>query len=53
MHIYGIYKNDTDEFISKAAMEKQQQRTDLWTWQGGVEGKGEMYGKSNKEAYNT
>ena len=23
MHIYGIYKNHTDEFISKAATEKQ------------------------------
>ena len=36
MHIYGIYKNYTDEFISKAATEKQTQRTDLWT-QGGKE----------------
>ena len=27
-------------------MEKQTQRTDLWTW-----GEGEMYGKSNMETY--
>ena len=30
-HIYGIQKDGTDEFIFKAAMEKQTQRTDLWT----------------------
>ena len=38
-------------------MEKQTQRTDLWT-QGwglgrGEEGEGEMYGESNMEIYNT
>ena len=31
-HIYGIQKNGTEEFIYRAAMEKQTQRTDLWTW---------------------
>ena len=31
-HIYGIQKNVTEEFIYKAAMEKQTQRVDLWTW---------------------
>ena len=30
-NIHGIYKDDTDEFICKAAMEKQTQRTDLQT----------------------
>ena len=34
MHIYGIYKNGTEEFIYREAMEKQTQRTDLWTWPG-------------------
>ena len=32
MHIYGIQKNGTEEFIYRAAMEKQTQRIDLWTW---------------------
>ena len=31
-HIYGIQKDDIDEFICKAALEKQIQRADLWTW---------------------
>ena len=31
MQIHGIYKNGTEEFICRAAMEKQTQRTDLWT----------------------
>ena len=30
--MYGIQKDDTDEFICMAAVEKQTQRTDLWTW---------------------
>ena len=34
MHIYGIWKQGTNEFICKAAMEKQTQRTDLRTWGG-------------------
>ena len=38
-------------------MEKQTQRTDLWTqgWGGrrGEEGEDEMYGESNMEIYNT
>ena len=51
-HIYGIQKDGTDEFICRAAMEKQTQRTDLQTWQG-EEGEGEMYGQCNMEAYNT
>ena len=42
MHIYRIQKNGIEEFIHRAAMEKQTQRIDLWTWRG----KGEMYGKS-------
>ena len=47
-HIYGIQKNGTEEFIYRAAIEKQIQKTDLWTW-----GEGEMYGKSNMETYMT
>ena len=53
MHIYGIQKDDTDEFICRVAMEKQTQRTDLWTWWGGQEEEGEMYGNNNMETYNT
>ena len=30
--IYGIYKKDTEEFIYRAAMEKQTLRIDIWTW---------------------
>ena len=36
-----------DEFIYRAAMEKQTQKIDLWTWKRG--GEGEMYEKSNME----
>ena len=50
-HIYKIQKNGTEEFIYRAVMEKQTQRIDLWTWEGG--GEGEMYGKSNMETYIT
>ena len=53
MHIYGIQKDGTDEFIFKAAVEKQTQRTDLWTWEGGEDREGEMYGENNMEIYNT
>ena len=52
-HIYGIQKDGTDEFICRAAMEKQTQRTDLWTWVGGGRGEREMYGKSHMETYIT
>ena len=38
IHIYGIWKNGTEEFISRAAMEKQTQRIDLWTWGEGRRG---------------
>ena len=34
-HIYGIWKHGIDEPISRAAMETQTQRTDLWTRAGG------------------
>ena len=50
-HIYGIQKSGTEEFITRAAMEKQTQRIDLWTWGGREEG--EVYGKSNMETYIT
>ena len=46
-HIYGIYKNGTEEFIQRAAMEKQTQRIDLWTLGDGR--RGETYGESNME----
>ena len=49
MHIYGIQKNGTEEYIYRAAMEKQTQRIDLQTWGEGREG--EMYGKSKVEIY--
>ena len=42
IHIYGIQKDGTDEFICRAAMEMQTQRTDLWTWEVGEEREGEM-----------
>ena len=51
MHMYGIQKNGTEEFIYRAAMGKQTQRMDLWTWERG--GEGEMYGKGNMETYIT
>ena len=38
-HIYGIQKDGAVEFIFRAAMEKQTQRTDLWT-QGRGGGRG-------------
>ena len=38
MHIYGIQKNSTEEFIYRAAVEKQTQRIDLWTWGEGRRG---------------
>ena len=44
-HIQGIQKNGSEEFIHRAAMEKQTQGIDLWTW--GEGGEGEVYGKSN------
>ena len=37
-HIYGIQKNGTEEFIYRAAMEKQTYRIDLWTWGEGRRG---------------
>ena len=35
-YIYRIQKHGTEKFIHRAAMEKQTERIDLWTW---VEGK--------------
>ena len=34
MHIYGIWRNITDEPIYRAGIETQTERTDLWTQQG-------------------
>ena len=39
------------KFIYRAAVEKQTQRIDLWTW--GERSKDNMYGKSNMETYIT
>ena len=50
-HMYTIQKNGTEEYIYRAAMEKQTQRIDLRTWERG--GQGEMYGKSFMETYIT
>ena len=38
MHIYRIYKNSPEEFTYRAAMEKQTQRIDSWTWGAGRRG---------------
>ena len=38
MHIYGIQKNNTEEFIYVATMEKQTEKIDLWTWGEGRRG---------------
>ena len=51
MDIYRIQKNATEEFIYRAAVEKQTQRIDLWTWGEGRRLEGEMYGKSDMETY--
>ena len=51
MHIYGIQKNDTDEPISKAGIETETQRMDLWTW-GGREGWDEL-GDQDLHIYTT
>ena len=50
MHIYRIQKDGTEEFICRAAMEKQ--RTDL-NGHGERGGEGEMYGESKVETYIT
>ena len=50
-HIYGIQKDGTKEFICRAAMEKQTQRTNYAHGERG--GEGETYGKSNMETYIT
>ena len=38
MHIYGIQKNGTEEFIYRVTMEKQTQKIDLWAWGEGRRG---------------
>ena len=37
-HIYGISENGTEELIYRAAVQKQTQRVDLWTWGEGRRG---------------
>ena len=51
-HIYGIQKDGTDEFIFRAAREKQTENRPM-VMGGGEEGEGEMYGESNMESYIT
>ena len=53
MHMYKIQKDGTDEFVFRAAMEKQTQKNRPKDPGGGEEGEGEMYGESNMEIYNT
>ena len=50
-HIYGIQKNSPEEFIYRAAMEKQMQRIELWTWGEGRR-EGDVW-KGNMETYIT
>ena len=38
IHIYGIWKNGTDEPIFRVGLETQTQRSDLWTWWQGRKG---------------
>ena len=38
MYLYGIQENGAEEFIYRAAIEKQTQRIDLWTWGEGSRG---------------
>ena len=38
MHIYGIQKDGSEEFIYRATMEKQTQKIDKWTWGKGRRG---------------
>ena len=51
-HIYGIYKNATEEFIYRATVEKQTEQIQ-GHGERGEEGEGEMYGKKNMETYIT
>ena len=53
MHIYGNYKDSTDEIFCRTAVETPIQRTDLWSQGVGEEGEGEMDGESNRETYIT
>ena len=38
-HLYGIQKDNAEEFFCMAEMEKQTQKTDLWTQGGGETGR--------------
>ena len=48
-HTYRIQKDGTEEFICRASVEKQTQRTDCGHGERG--GEDEMYGESNMETY--
>ena len=51
MHIYRIQKNGTEEFIYRAAMDTQIQRTGIWSQGGGRKEKGGTNGDSDMETY--
>ena len=51
MHIYGIQKDGTEEFICRAAMGNRHREYNYGHGERG--GEGEMYGKSNMETYIT
>ena len=48
-HIYGIYKDGTNELICKTAVETLTLRTNSRAQLGGGEGVGGRYGESNME----
>ena len=52
MHIYGIQKGSTNEFICKANKWRNRHREQT-NGHGEKGGEGEMYGKSNMETYVT
>ena len=51
-HIFGIQKNGSEEFIYRAAIERNRHREETYG-HGERGGEGEMYAKSNMETYIT
>ena len=49
IHIYGIYKNGTDESVCRAGIETQTERTDIMDTPG--KGEGGMNWESSVEIY--
>ena len=52
MHMYGIQKDGTDEFISEQQW-RNRQREQTYGHEEVGEGEGEMDGESNMETYNS